>query len=79
MLDAFPLLALSDVERRALTAARANGGRMTLATLTAAGLHERQARRLVEQFAARGWARKDAMQANATVLTEAAPKANDER
>ncbi len=74
-----PVLALSDVERRALTAARANGGRMTLATLTAAGLHERQARRLVEQFALRGWARKDTMQANATVLTETAPKANDER
>ncbi len=74
-----PAPMISAVEKRALTVAREAGGRMTKAMLMAAGLQERQARSLMEQFVMRGWARKDNMQANATVLTEAAPKANDER
>jgi hypothetical protein len=64
---------ISAVEKRALTVARANGGRMTRAMLMAAGFQEREARGLMEQFVARGWARQDNMQARATVLTEAAP------
>ncbi len=68
-----PAPMISAVEKRALTAAREAGGRMTRATLAAAGFQERQARSLMEQFVARGWARQDNMQARATVLTEAAP------
>jgi len=70
-----PAPTISDVEKRALTAARKTGGRITIALAQqAAGISERQAEKLLTEWRSRGWARKDARQANAHVLTEAAPE-----
>jgi len=54
------------IVQRALEAA---GGRMTIGLLMEWGMGQREARRLVESYEARGWLEQDAAQGNARVIT----------
>ncbi len=57
----------------AIAEAQMTGGRIAIALAQqAAGISERQAENLLTEWRSRGWARKDARQADAHMLTEAA-------
>lgn len=66
--DPLPLLPADEMAlvRRALEEA---GGKMSIPLLVRWGLREREARRIVESYEARGWLEQDAMQGNARVVT----------
>lgn len=64
---------LTNEEITALEAARAAGGKISNEVLVKVNLSPRLARRIIDAFAQRGWARKDPMRNNAYFLTEKAP------
>ena len=69
-----PAPVLNELEKRALSAARAHHDLLTLKVLMDAGLSEREAERMQMKFFARGWAKKDRNNNNAWTLTGDAPR-----
>ncbi|MCK9629265.1 MAG: hypothetical protein M0R37_11840 [Bacteroidales bacterium] len=65
--------ALTEQERQIITAALADGGRVTLALLQEHGFQRNESRRLLVDWRARGWVEKDPNQQNAHVLTDRWP------
>jgi DNA segregation ATPase FtsK/SpoIIIE-like protein len=65
--------ALTEREAQVVEAARADGGRMTLALLQTQGYSRNEAARLLDDWKARGWVTKDASQQNAHVLSDRFP------
>ena len=61
--------AFDDRERAIIAAALADGGRVTQALLESLGMGQRDARRLLADWRARGWVEKDPTQGNAHVIT----------
>ncbi len=63
------LPALTDFERTLVREALREGGKVTLSFLTAHGMGQREARRLLDDWRLRGWVRKDPEQGNAHMIT----------